>query len=100
MSYNKQNSNSELEIPGFHNLTLENRNILNLTGVTDVDNFDEHQIVLYTQLGELTIQGKNLHINSMSVDTGKLSVEGDIWAMVYGEKDKKKPATFFSKLFK
>lgn len=100
MPYVKKNIETEPEFPGFHNLTLENRNTLNLTGITDVDNFDEHQIILYTQLGKLTIQGKNLHVNSMSVDTGKLSVEGDIWAMIYGEKDKKKPATFFSKLFK
>ncbi len=100
MSYTKQNVKQEPEIPGFHNLSLENRNVLSLTGITDVDNFDEHQILLYTQLGELTIQGKNLHINSMSVDTGKLSVEGDIWALIYGDKEKNKPATFFSKLFK
>ncbi len=85
---------------GFHNLILENRNILSLTGVTDVDNFDERTIVLFTQLGELTIQGRDLHINSMSVETGNLSVEGDIWSLVYGDKDKKKAPTFFSKLFK
>lgn len=101
MSYTKQETKpQQQEYPGFHNLSLENRNTLNLTGVTDVDNFDEHQIVLYTQLGELTIQGKNLHINAMSVDTGKLSVEGDVWALTYGDKDKKKTPTFFSKLFK
>lgn len=92
--------NKEPEPKGFHNLFLENRNILSLTGVTDVDNFDEHTIVLYTQLGELTIQGKDLHINSMSVETGNLDVEGDIWALVYGDKDKRKATTFFSKLFK
>ena len=90
----------EQEPKGFHNLILENRNSLSLTGVTDVDTFDERSIVLYTQLGELTIQGRDLHINSMSVETGDLSVEGDIWSLVYGDKDKRKASTFFSKLFK
>ena len=93
-------NNKEPAPKGFHNLILENRNVLSLTGVTDVDTFDEKSIVLYTQLGELTIQGKDLHINSMSVETGNLSVEGDIWALVYGDKDKRKAPTFFSKLFK
>jgi len=92
--------NKEPEPKGFHNLILENRNNLSLTGVTDVDNFDEGTIVLYTQLGELTIQGKDLHINSMNVETGNLSVEGDIWSLVYGEKEKRKASTFLSKLFK
>ncbi len=93
-------NNKEPAPKGFHNLILENRNVLSLTGVTDVDTFDEKSIVLYTQLGELVIQGKDLHINSMSVETGCLSVEGDIWSLVYGDKDRKKAPTFFSKLFK
>ncbi|MBQ1518730.1 MAG: YabP/YqfC family sporulation protein, partial [Ruminococcus sp.] len=39
------------------NLILENRKKLNISGITDVDSFDEKTISLYTQLGELTIQG-------------------------------------------
>ncbi len=85
---------------GFHNIVLENRKGLSMTGVTDVDSFDEHSILLFTQLGELTITGKDLHINSMNVETGDLSVEGDVWSMIYGDKDRKKAPTFFSKLFK
>ncbi len=94
------NNIKETTPKGFHNLFLENRNVLSLTGVTDVENFDEKSIMLYTQLGELTIQGKDLRINSMSVETGDLSVEGDIWSIQYGDKDNKKSPTFFSKLFK
>lgn len=85
---------------GEHSLMLDNRKSINLTGITDVDSFDERTIVVYTQLGELTIQGRDLHVNNMSVETGKLSVEGDIWALVYGDKDKKSPVSFFAKLFK
>ena len=92
--------NKEPEPKGFHNLILENRNVLCLTGVTDVDTFDERSIILYTQYGELTIQGRDLHINSMSVETGDLSVEGDVWSLTYGDKEKKKSPTFFSKLFR
>lgn len=88
------------ELKGFHNMFLENRNKLSLTGVTDVDSFDERAIILYTQLGELTVQGRDLHVNAMSVETGDVSVEGDIWALEYGDKDKKKSPTFFSRLFK
>ncbi len=87
-------------LPAFHNLILESRKKLSLTGVTDVDSFDEKSIILYTQLGELTIQGKDLRINSMNVETGDLSVEGDVWSLVYGDKDKNKSPTLFSKIFK
>lgn len=82
------------------NLILENRKNLSVSGITDVDSFDEKAICLYTQLGELTIQGRELHIDSMSVETGDMTVTGDIWAVVYGDKDKKNPVSFLGRLFK
>lgn len=88
------------EMQGRHNAILENRSRLMLTGVTDVECFNEEVISLYTQLGELTIRGKNLHINEMSVDSGDLSVEGDITSLVYGEKDLKKRLSLIGKLFR
>ena len=55
-----------------HNLILEDRANMNLSGVTDVECFDERTIRLYTQLGELVIKGRNLHIDSVSVETGDM----------------------------
>ena len=55
---------------------------------------------LFTQLGELTIKGKDLHINEISVESGDVSVEGDIWALVYGEKDRKKKLSAIGKIFR
>lgn len=83
-----------------HNLILENRKKLTISGVTDVDNFDEKTIILYTHLGELTINGKNLHVNEISVETGDMSIDGDIWAITYGDKDRKSSLSFFGKLFR
>ena len=88
------------EINGKHNLILENRSHLVLSGVTDVDSFNEEEICLFTQLGELTIRGNNLHINEMSVENGDISVEGDVWSLAYGDKSRKKKLTAIGKLFK
>lgn len=88
------------EIQGKHNVILENRSHLVLSGVTDVDSFNETEIALFTQLGELTIKGTDLHINEMSVENGDLSVEGDICALIYGDKDRKKKLSAFGKIFK
>ncbi len=82
------------------NLILENRKSLSISGITDVDSFDEKAICLYTQLGELTIQGKELHIDSMSVETGDMTVTGDIWAIVYGDKDRRGPLSALGRLFR
>ena len=83
-----------------HNVIPEGRKNLTISGVTDVDSFDELCISLYTQLGELVIKGRELHINSMSVETGDMTIEGDIWALNYGDKDKKSSVTFLGKLFR
>lgn len=85
---------------GRHSLSLENRSSLTLSGVTDIDSFDESQILLFTQLGELLIKGKNLHINELSVESGNLTVHGDIWLLSYGEKNRKAKASIFKKMLR
>ena len=82
---------------GQHSLTLENRKLLRLSGVTDIDSFDEGQIMLFTQLGELVIKGRELHVNELSVEKGELTVEGDIWSLSYGEKNRKAKAGLIKK---
>ncbi|MBR1765028.1 MAG: sporulation protein YabP [Ruminococcus sp.] len=88
------------DIQGKHGAILENRSRLTLSGVTDVDSFNESTIALFTQLGELTIRGRELHINEMSVESGDMTIEGDISALVYGDRDSRKKLTALGKLFK
>ena len=64
------------EIQGRHNAILEDRSKLMLTGVNDVERFDENTVVLYTQLGELTVKGEKLHISELSVENGELNIDG------------------------
>ncbi|MCR4925905.1 MAG: sporulation protein YabP [Clostridiales bacterium] len=82
-----------------HNLILEDRHSLSVSGVNDVDSFDEQTIVAYTDKGELTVRGSSLHINRLSVETGELTVEGDIVSLTYAD-EQPKSAGFFSKVFR
>jgi sporulation protein YabP len=82
------------------NIILENRRSLSISGITDVDSFDEKEISLYTQLGELSVQGRELHIDSMSVETGDMTITGEIWAIVYGDGGKKGPLSALGRLFR
>lgn len=82
-----------------HNLILENRKNLNVSGVKDVDKFDEENITLITEMGELSIKGIHLHINKFSVENGELNVEGDISSLSYSEINQNQGG-FFSKLFR
>ena len=61
-----------------HALQMENREKLRLTGVSDVNGFDESLIVLTTDMGELSIRGEALHIDKIDLDAGLLELRGRI----------------------
>ena len=52
-----------------HNLILENRKNLHLSGVEDVESFDEQTVIAYTGLGQLVIRGKELHVSKLKLDS-------------------------------
>ena len=83
-----------------HNLILEGRKRLSVSGVTDVDSFDENAVLLYTNMGELTVKGSDLHVNDLSVTSGEMNIEGDIQAVIYGDKERQSPLGFIGKLFR
>ena len=57
-------------------LTLEKREKAVLTGVTDVERFDESEVVLHTHGGRLTLTGTGLHVSSLQLEEGRLLVDG------------------------
>lgn len=68
-----------------HKITLEQRNKLLITGVTEVVSFDDGAVALRTQLGELLVQGSGLQLKTLSEEGGQVAVEGKVTAMVYEE---------------
>ena len=84
-----------------HHLILENRKRITLSGINDVDSFDDDNIVMFTDLGTLIIKGTTLHISKMNVETGDVSIDGLIYSIHYSDESlKRESGTFFSKLFK
>ncbi len=82
-----------------HTLTLTGRSNATLTGVEDVDCFNEQIVVLRTPLGVLTLTGEGLNISQLSLNDGRLVVEGDIVSCEYSEKKKTGGSGFWGKLF-
>ena len=72
-----------------HSLYLENRSGLKLTGVTDVEFFDEETVSAFTDYGLITVSGSSLHVEELNLETGLLEVSGEVTALVYSSKTKK-----------
>lgn len=66
-----------------HGLSVANREQVQVTGVLAVDNFDDQEVTLETELGALTIRGEELHIKQLDLETGQFAVEGYINALQY-----------------
>lgn len=66
-----------------HNLIMENRKKLRISGVRDIDGFTENKIIINTVMGELVIKGEELHIEILDAQDGECSINGEISSIVY-----------------
>lgn len=82
-----------------HNLRLEGRNKLSLTGVTDVESFDETAAVLETALGTLVVRGSCLHVEQLNLEAGELKLSGEVDSLGY-EQRVSGQGSFLGRLFR
>ncbi len=69
--------------PAIHRVELSGRESLTVSGVEDVERFDEAEIVMNTAAGVLVVTGDGLHIGKLSLDGGELHVDGRIDSLAY-----------------
>ena len=70
---------------GEQKLSLDGRNKLVVTGVSQVVRFEEELVVLETALGTLHIHGRELKLQDLSLEGGRAAVEGQISALIFEE---------------
>ena len=92
------NDHNNMVSSGEHRLELVGRERLTVSGVEDVDRFDETGIVMSTSAGTLVVTGEDLHIGKLSLDGGELHVDGRIDSVTY-EDEGRSQGGFFSRLF-
>ena len=72
---------AEHQLP--HELTLNERQQLTMTGVTEVVSFDEEAVILKTSLGTLNVHGRQLQLKNLSANGGQVEVTGNVAALIY-----------------
>ena len=82
-----------------HNVIIDNREKLNVSGITDVVSFDDETLILKSVMGKITVKGENMRITCFDNEIGDLIAEGKIHAVVYMADDKDSVG-FFSRLFR
>lgn len=91
-------NNEKLNDKSNHNVIMENRKRIMITGVRSVENFDDTAVCLQTCMGQLTIKGSELKVDKLNVGSGELNVQGNVIGMVYSDSTAK--GGIISRLFK
>jgi sporulation protein YabP len=84
---------------GKHTFTLERRNKLLMTGVLEVISFDEELVTADTDCGVVVVRGEGLHIDSLNLEKGDMSLTGEVDGISYEESYGVK-GSFLGRLFK
>ena len=84
-----------------HDVIIKGRRLLDITGVKQVESFDNEEFLLETTMGYLAIRGQNLQMKNLDVEKGTVSIKGKVFDLMYlDEHQGEKAKGFFSKLFK
>ncbi len=81
-----------------HKISISGRNEGTITGVEEVNEFDNDEISLDTSMGRLIIKGHELHVKRLNLEKGEVDIEGSIDSIYYTSK--KDNESMLKRLFK
>ena len=83
-----------------HDIKLLNRNILSLSGIKKIINFDKSEFILSSVEGTILIKGNDLEVLLLDTDKGEVKIKGRVNSIIYSDPKKENKESIFTKLFK
>ena len=80
-----------------HSIVIQDREKISVTGVEDIESFDDRETVLFTSLGKLVLHGRDFRMERLSTDDGSLVIFGRIESLEYSTDTR--CGSFLSRLF-
>lgn len=80
-----------------HEILTKGRESVKICGVIDVDNFDEYGVTMRTSMGGLSVEGENIRISLLDIDSGRVEIVGRIDGVMYFDENKISKKGLFSK---
>ena len=83
-----------------HSCLMQDRSSVKLTGVREVVSFDDSQVVMDTDMGLLSVKGRELHVSRLTVE--KVDVEGTVDSLTYSSNESYRKAgqSLFARMFR
>ena len=83
-----------------YGFTVTARKEMSISGVREVDSFDEESVSLHTAGGDMIIEGKGLRIGVLDTDRGVVTLSGRIDGVYYSTEDQDEKRGFWARLFR
>ena len=80
-----------------HGIRLDKRSHMDISGVLEVESFDDVSVILKTDCGELTVEGMGIRIGTLDTDRGVVELDGKVDAVYYSEERENKRSGFFTR---
>lgn len=80
-----EEKNRRTEAP--HNIILDGRERMSVTGVEDVESFDDSEVLMFTSRGALLVRGEELRIEVLSLESGDVDITGRIDSLEYRQEE-------------
>ena len=85
----------DLMRPAAHSVLIEGRRKMRITGVVDVESFQDDEMTVLTQAGALTVWGEGLKLGRLNPDDGQVLLEGEIVSIEYEQPEPERRPLFF-----
>ncbi|MGM9550688.1 MAG: YabP/YqfC family sporulation protein [Clostridia bacterium] len=83
-----------------HNLILEGREKLTVSGVKNVVSFNDGEVVLTIADATIYVKGNGLKVENVSKEKGEVNIKGDIVTSINYSKSVKKSEGILGRMFK
>lgn len=80
-----------------HSVSIDNRESMELSGIKDVPAFNEEEVLMSSDCGEVVVKGSGLKLEGLDLDSGIVKINGKITALIYNDKVQVKG--FFKRAF-
>lgn len=84
----------------YHNIILKDRKILEVSGVKQIDSFDNKEFLIETSQGYMLVEGSDLVLGKLDTERGEVIIKGFIDAIKYLANKKNEKEGVWGKLFK
>ena len=97
-NYHSDSPNGGEPISNQNHISIRSRQHIDITGVKNVFDFDDHNVTMDTSGGAMTVEGEGLKICVLDTEKGIVSIDGRISAVIYYDNAGTEKKGFFKRL--